>query len=149
MTGSDEIHRGRCYCGASRVSARGAPRTVAYCHCSDCRRITGAPVAAFAAWAPSDLMLDPTELSPFSIRSGVERWFCPTCGSPLAARWDYLPGQIYVPVGLFDHAEDLAPTLHAHAGEALPWLHIQDDLPRMSSSARDGLNRMAARGKDV
>ncbi|MEM7491731.1 MAG: GFA family protein, partial [Pseudomonadota bacterium] len=110
------------------MSGRGAPRVVAYCHCIDCRRVAGAPVTAFAAWAPGDLTLTPAGLTPFSVNPGVDRWSCPTCHSPLAARWDYLPGQIYVPVGLFDRAEDLVPTMHAHGDAALPWLHIQDDL---------------------
>ncbi|MEM7487934.1 MAG: GFA family protein, partial [Pseudomonadota bacterium] len=63
-----------------------------------------------------------------------------------AARWDYLPGQIYVPVGLFDRAEDLVPTMHAHGDAALPWLHIQDDLLHLHGSARRALNETAAGG---
>ena len=41
---------GRCYCGATTISATEAPQAIAYCHCGDCRRVTGAPVAAFAAF---------------------------------------------------------------------------------------------------
>ncbi|MEM7644219.1 MAG: GFA family protein [Pseudomonadota bacterium] len=144
MVDRDDEHAGRCYCGASTVSGRGTPLTVAYCHCTDCRRITGAPVTAFAAWAPDDLTISTSDLVPFRPRPGVERLSCPTCGSPLAARWDYLPGQVYMPVGLFDRAEDLAPVIHAHADAALPWLHITDNLPRSGASARAGLNAMAS-----
>jgi len=35
---------GGCMCGAVRYEAIGEPMTVAYCHCSSCRRHTGAPV---------------------------------------------------------------------------------------------------------
>lgn len=48
--GAAVVLTGRCYCGATTVQATLAPLTVAYCHCIDCRRVTGAQVAAFAAF---------------------------------------------------------------------------------------------------
>ena len=130
---------GRCYCGAQTISARAAPQIVTYCHYTDCRRVTGAPVAAFAAFDADDVRFDPPLGVPATPTPGVERWFCRECGSPVAARYDYLPGQVYVGLGLLDPAETLAPRLHAHAGNALPWLHIADDLPRAAGSSRDRL----------
>ncbi len=70
---------------------------------------------------------------------GVRRWTCETCGSPLAAAFDYLAGQVYVPLGIIDQADALAPVLHSHANSALPWLHIEDDLPRSPGTARTRL----------
>ena len=46
---------GRCYCGKTTIRASRPPQMVAYCHCQDCRRATGAPVAAFAAFEVEDL----------------------------------------------------------------------------------------------
>lgn len=89
--------RGRCYCGASTLAIDATPQIVTYCHCMDCSRLAGAPVAA---------------------------------------EFDYLPGQIHVPIGVLD-AADLAPSLHAYVAAQLPWLHISDDLPREGSSARE------------
>ncbi|WP_241462551.1 GFA family protein [Tateyamaria sp. ANG-S1] len=117
------------------------PLTVAYCHCSDCRRWTGAPVAAFAAFERKDVAGQLPD--PFRGAPGVERWTCPTCHAPLAAAFDYLPEQIYVPVGIIDQADRLVPKMHSHASSALPWLHIHDDLPRADASARDALNTAA------
>ena len=51
MTDAPPRFTGRCYCGGITLSAQESPQTIAYCHCTDCRRITGAPVAAFAAFA--------------------------------------------------------------------------------------------------
>lgn len=130
---------GRCYCGAVRLRARQMPQTVAYCHCSDCRRWTGAPIAAFAAFGKDDLDFTPALGAAFSATPGVKRWSCPDCGSPLAAWFDYLPGQIYVPLGLIDQADTLPPRLHSHADARLPWLHIADDLPRHDGTAGDSL----------
>lgn len=130
---------GRCYCGAKALSSDVPPDRVSYCHCEDCRRVTGAPVAAFAAFSEDALTVDPPLGPPVSHAPGVDRWFCQTCGSPLAATFAYLPGQIYVPLGLLDQADALPPELHSHADKCLPWLHIDDDLPRAAASARENL----------
>lgn len=131
---------GRCFCGAVTLAAARGPGTVAYCHCSDCCRWTGAPLPAFAAFAVDDLQATPDLGRHFRVVAGVDRWVCDTCGSPIAARFDYLPGQIYVPHGLLDQADRLPPQIHCHAGSQLPWLHIEDTLERAPASGRDSLN---------
>lgn len=128
---------GQCYCGAVRIHSKTAPRTVLYCHCSDCKRASGAPVAAFAAFDEADLSLSDAALGHFSRVAGVTRSFCRTCGSPVAGRYDYLPGQVFVSLGLLDEAERLEPELHAHHGNCLSWLKIDDGLERVSGSSRD------------
>ena len=142
---SDATVTGRCYCGAVSIAATAPPQTVTYCHCEDCKRWTGAPAPAFAAFARISLNLMP-EPQPVSHAPGVKRWFCAACGSALAATFDYLPGQVYVPLGVLDQAADMPPSLHCHAGSALPWLHIDDDLPRADASGRNVLST-ANRGR--
>ena len=133
---SDPLH-GRCYCGAVHVTARSQPLTGAYCHCSDCRRLSGAPVSAFAAFAPEQLDWSPALQEGVSHSEGVRRWFCQACGTQLAAHYAYLPDQVYLPIGLFEDAATLVPESHSHAGSRLPWLHLSDDLPRAEASNRD------------
>ncbi|WP_299690168.1 GFA family protein [uncultured Tateyamaria sp.] len=118
-------------------------QTVAYCHCRDCRRWTGGPVAAFAAFDRTALTATPPLPAPASHSAGVERWNCTACGSPLAAQFDYLPTQVYVPLGILDQIDAAAPQLHCHAESAPRWLHIADDLPRQTGSARDTLSDAA------
>ncbi|SFK82874.1 Uncharacterized conserved protein [Shimia haliotis] len=131
---------GRCYCGAVLLRSDTPPATVAYCHCSDCRRWTGAPLPAFAALSTTDLHTSPDQGVGVSHSKGVTRWNCTSCGSPLMARFEYLPNQVYVPLGLLDQAADLPPALHCHANAAYPWLHVDDDTPRITGTARDTLN---------
>jgi hypothetical protein len=132
---------GRCYCGASKLHATLCPTAIGYCHCTDCRRVTGAPVAAFAAFATSAVTFLPNEGRAVHVNPGVTRSFCETCGSPLSGRYDYLPDTVYVPLGLLDQADGFSPELHAHYGSKLAWLHLDDDLERHSGSARSRLNR--------
>lgn len=131
---------GRCYCGAHSLRIDAQATVVAYCHCSDCRRWTGAATPAFAAFPETAFVISPKSPTPVSHAKGVDRWFCPDCGSALAARFDYLPDQIYVPLGILDQAGDLAPQLHCHWDSRLAWLHSSDDLPIEANSARDALN---------
>lgn len=132
--------KGRCYCGAVQLRAPQEPLIVAYCHCRSCRRQTGAPVAAFAAFKSSDVEVVPGDLPFAAVSNGVARHFCGDCGSPIMARYDYLPDQVYVPVGLFDDAAALVPAVHAHEGERLPWLCLTDNAPRIEASSRNVLN---------
>ena len=132
---------GRCYCGKIEISAPAEPQVVTYCHCKDCKRASGAPIAAFAGFAVKDVSFEPPLSTYASVAKDVKRWFCPDCGSPVAAIYDYLPGQIYVGLGLLDQADRLEPQGHAHADSILPWLHLKDSLPRSKDSARDRLSR--------
>ena len=130
---------GRCYCGAFSLSADIAPLTVAYCHCADCRRVSGAPVSTFAAFEEGTIQITPEPTHSTQVAEGVQRWFCQHCGTHLKASYAYIPGQLYVPIGLLDQAEELRPESHSHAGSKLSWLHLKDDLPRSDGSGRDRL----------
>jgi hypothetical protein len=130
---------GRCYCGKTTFSATNYPYITTYCHCSDCRRLSGAPAAAHCAFTPADLNITPAPHHAAAVTKGVERWFCEHCGTALAATYDYLPDQVYVPLGVIDQINEISPQFHCHAESMLPWLEIDDDLPRSSDSGRDVL----------
>lgn len=138
---TDKDLTGRCYCGAVTLRASQSPQTIAYCHCNDCRRWTSAPVAAFAAFDESAVVFTPDEGQQVSINAGVTRTFCSSCGSPLTGRYDYLPGQVYIGVSLFDQSDDLAPNIHTHESAKLKWLHIEDSLERISETGRSALSK--------
>ena len=83
----------------------------------------------------------PNEGRVASVTPGATRSFCEGCGSALAGRYDYLPGTVYVALGLLDQADALAPERHSHHDERLTWLHIDDNLERSAGSARAHLER--------
>jgi hypothetical protein len=53
---------GRCYFGATTICTTQKPLAIAYCHCIDCRRATGAPVAVFAAFNEAAVTFTPNAL---------------------------------------------------------------------------------------
>ncbi len=123
------LHTGGCRCGAVRFEATGEPLSVGYCHCSDCRRATGAPVAAFVGFQADDVSLGGDTLRTFE-NGAVTRSFCGTCGSPVAYIDQRLEGRVYFMLGAMDMPASYKPTLHAYVREQLPYVHMPDGLER-------------------
>ena len=121
-----ETVTGACRCGAVRFAA-GPALSVSYCHCTDCRKATAAPVSIFVEIDPETLVI---EGEPAAYRTpDVTRSFCGACGTPLAYADERLEGRLWLMLGALDAPERFAPELHAFASEALPWFHIADELP--------------------
>ena len=125
---------GRCFCGFVRYAAEGAPRDETNCHCSICRRTSGAP---FVAWAtvPAASFRVLAGL-PHSFRSSEHgtRTFCPRCGTPLTFRSDHSPDEIDVTIGSLVDPGSLPPKDHTHTGSKLPWVVLADGLPAYPGS---------------
>lgn len=133
---SDTSNSGRCRCGTYRFRVSAEPIQVSYCHCSDCRRATGAPVTVFAGFREDEVELLGEEAAVHRPAPEVERLFCSRCGTPIGYRDLRLPDEIYYYLGLLDEPSRLVPQLHAFETERLAWLHIVDDLPRFERFSR-------------
>lgn len=123
-------HTGGCRCGAIKFEASADPFYTSYCHCSDCRRATGAPVAAFVGFRTKDVTFRGSEASTYG-EYPVKRSFCAVCGAPIAYRDARIDDQVFFMLGAMDRPENYAPTVHGYVGEQLPFLHVDDELPRM------------------
>ena len=104
---SAALHSGGCRCGAGARSKRsGEPLSVGYCHCSDCRRATGAPVSAFVGFRADEVSLAGETLQNVRERRGdpqllwrlrlADRLYRPASGGAgvLHARRHGPPGQL-------------------------------------------------------
>ncbi len=67
----------------------------------------------------------------------MTRGFCGRCGTPLTYQAERYPGEVHVYVCTLDRPQDFVPQSHVHTGEQLPWLHLDDDLPRYVTTSRD------------
>jgi GNAT superfamily N-acetyltransferase len=121
---------GGCLCGAVRYRAVAAPRRVTHCHCGLCRRAGGAPFVTWATFAAADLAV--TQGVPAERRSSPRavRSFCAACGTALTFREDACPDLVDVTVGSLDRPELVTPLDHIHTASKLPWLRLNDRLPR-------------------
>ncbi len=122
-------YAGGCLCGAVRWRAEELPVEVTHCHCTTCRRASGAPVVTWATFARAAVTMTgaPAErrATPDAVRS-----FCRDCGTPLAFSERARPAMIDLTAGSMDDPEQLRPTGHIWARSALTWLPIDDELPR-------------------
>ena len=100
---------GGCYCGKVRYEVNGTPNNSYFCHCRQCRKLTGSAHATNMQIAPESVnyLTGKEFVSQFSCESGraFSNAFCQVCGSGLpflgkSGEW------MYVPVGSLDEAPE-------------------------------------------
>ena len=131
-------HPGRCLCGAVRFVAHGPPRWVAHCHCESCRRATSSPFTTYAGYLRRQVSWTGTPAAVFHSSPGVERSFCTRCGSPIGFAGERWPGEIHLFEPSFEDPKVFSPSVHVHAQEQLPWVYLDDHLPRFARTPREG-----------
>ena len=103
--------RGGCYCGRIRYEAASV-FDVVYCHCTICRRISGAPVYAGIAVPKGDFRVVSGEPTSFASSDHGMRWFCPICGTQLQCT-DSQSDYVGVPIGTLDEpGSSVRPQIH-------------------------------------
>lgn len=121
---------GGCQCGAIRYQLDGKPEYVSYCHCVDCRKATGALMVTYAVHEIEQVHFN-GERKTYTSTPGVQRTFCPACGTPLSyeAEWQ---GRIVIGVfvGTLDNADALPPEMHVFDIDRVSWFDVADHLPR-------------------
>lgn len=120
---------GGCLCGAVRYRIDAGDGIVDYCHCRTCQRAGGAPVVAWVQVAPERFVVTRGETGRFASSPDCDRHFCGRCGSPLYMT-DHEGRSVGVTVASLDEPERLRPESHGWTAARMPWLVMDDDLPR-------------------
>jgi hypothetical protein len=122
--------RGSCACGGVRFEIE-AVRSMTHCHCSNCRKLSGATFATYAHvekakfhWLSGHELIATYESAPGSFRS-----FCRRCSSLVPGQAPYLE-TVSVPAGLLDDDPGVKPRLHVFTSSKAPWWAIDDGLPQ-------------------
>ncbi|MEM9147788.1 MAG: GFA family protein [Pseudomonadota bacterium] len=117
---------GRCLCGAVTFAWSARPLWAGHCHCETCRRTCSAPVTSFFGVANGAWEWTGAKPLVFSSSPGRRRYFCGTCGSPMAYEGDHFPDEIHFYAAAMDNPEDFDPRNSFHRRERLSWLHMED-----------------------
>ncbi len=124
----------RCACGGVSVNVRGPVLSMLMCSCEDCQKATGSGHSAFALFSVADVTMTGDTRSferPSNSGARFTRWFCPTCGTPLAGRSSRATEVRVVPVGLFGRAGDwYRPNQLIFARSHHDWDLVDAALPR-------------------
>lgn len=93
-----------CYCGAVRlcVDVSKPPLSVSICHCTTCRRLTGASFLTNLMLPAEALTIEPADAALITLQTSkhVSRHRCASCCSPVYATLG--KGRVVVPASLFD-----------------------------------------------
>ncbi|VXC96254.1 MULTISPECIES: GFA family protein [unclassified Bosea (in: a-proteobacteria)] len=121
---------GRCLCGAVSYSVTDAFDYAMNCHCSQCRRTTGAAFKPFAGIVRREL--DVTQGTDALLRYGSDETHdvhCRRCGSLLysVVREGAF---VHVTLGTLTDAPSIRPAAHIFVGSKAPWFEITDALPQ-------------------
>jgi len=135
---AEPMHEGGCLCGGVRYRAGGAPLWVAHCHCESCRRHTGAVMTSFVGYLKPQVAFTRGTPLVHESSAGVWRRSCADCGTPLSYEATRSAGETHLYLATLDQPAGIRPTLHVFTAEAVPWLEIDDGLPRYPGLSRDG-----------
>lgn len=122
---------GGCHCGAVRyVIADGAsPHHVAACHCTDCRRASGAPLVGWALFDRENVAVTGAAKI-YRSSEQAERLFCGDCGSGLFyVNEAMFPGGIDVQIATLDDPDAVPAQAQIQTAERIGWVARLHELP--------------------
>jgi hypothetical protein len=128
---------GRCQCGAVSYAVADEFAYAANCHCSDCRRMTGAAFKSFAGIEVSKFRVVSGRESIKRIGDGSYDARCDRCGSFLFSV--VRDGMfVHVNMGTLADTPTIRPREHIFVRSKAPWFTITDDLPQYWTHIADG-----------
>jgi len=132
IEGSSPISRlnGSCLCGHVRYEVKDQFRYALNCHCSQCRRATGAAFKPFGG-IERYLFKITAGLSSLLIYGGDQAHdgHCGKCGSLLYSLVQQA-SMVHVTLGSLIDPPSIRPSAHIFVGSKAPWYTITDDLPQ-------------------
>ena len=123
--------RGACLCGAVRYEIEGKVSGIGMCHCSVCRKASGAVSNAALVTAARSFrwVSGEDQLKSYSRPSGYTTTFCTSCGSPMPRRHEN--GKVVMlPAGSLDDDPGTGVAQHIFVGSKAGWDEIAGDAPQ-------------------
>jgi len=122
--------KGQCHCGAVHYEMPAQTIHKALCHCSDCRRHSGAPAVAWGLVSKDQLKVE-GETKEYASSDNGRRHFCPECGTALFYTNDVIfPGQIDVQIATLDDPDAIRPDAQIQVAERIGWMERAHELPQ-------------------
>jgi hypothetical protein len=121
--------RGGCLCGGVRYDVELPFSDANYCHCSRCRKHSGAE-ASVQARAPREqftLISGKELIRVYEPDDGAVRAFCSVCGSSLFGRRWPEGDEIAIRMGTLDDDPEIRPEFRTVVDDRAPWAELPDD----------------------
>lgn len=134
----NRIVEGGCACGSIRYRWSGQPDHESYCHCTICRRASGAPVVAWITVAADSFQFIQGRPARFDSSERAFRQFCPLCGTQLTFHDRDDPARVDVTTASLDDPDTFPPKDHIWTRSRIRWFEVADTLPRFETRREDG-----------
>jgi hypothetical protein len=138
---TQRTYSGGCQCGAVRYEAAGDPQKIHYCHCRMCQKAVGNLFATLVPFRRADVSFSRAAPKSYRSSSVAERGFCGECGTPLSFAYLDSPW-LCLTLGSLDQPAAARPEVHYGVESQVPWLRVDDDLPRVRTDEDDGIGRL-------
>ena len=120
---------GSCLCGQIQYQLAGAPIFLNHCHCTMCRKASGAAFGSFLhadgrqfAWTAGQELIETWQSSPGNFRP-----FCKVCGSRVPVLEED-GAHVIIPAGTLDQDPAVRPIVHFHVQSKAPWYTMTDGI---------------------
>lgn len=121
---------GGCHCGAIRYEVSGDPLTHSLCHCTDCRRHSGAPMVGWTMYPAASLRVTRGTPKVYVSSEQARRHFCADCGTGLFYFNDsMLPDIVDVQSATYDDPDAVPARGHVQVAERIRWMANAHELP--------------------
>jgi len=133
-----ERAEGGCLCKSVRYLVTGAPLSSIICHCSSCRKASGAPSVGWLTFHVGKFELLAGELRSFQSSAGVTRKFCGVCGSPITYENHRDPETIDVTTASLDSPDRFPPVREVWVEHKLAWEVTNESLDQFPTTSGEG-----------
>jgi hypothetical protein len=130
--------RGTCLCGGVRFELTEAPAAVRFCHCTNCKKLSGGSGTANARVRPAGIRLLAGEelLRSYQPDEGSSKTFCSRCGSNVFGGGWPDAEEVSVRLTTLEAPADWQPQAHNYVRSVASWETLPDDgLPRFETRA--------------
>lgn len=123
------VLEGGCLCGRTRWRTSGPVLHRVHCHCSLCRKGSGAVDVPWITVERRHFAWTGEPPALYRSTAKGERSFCPVCGTKLTFVHDDVPDDVDIAVGSLDDIEAGYPLTQIHGESRIAWLAVDPHLP--------------------
>lgn len=121
---------GGCHCGAIRYKIDGELLAHALCHCSDCRRHSGAPMVGWTMYPQGAVRIVKGQPKVYESSKHGRRHFCADCGTGLLyTNAEMPPGIVGIQSATYDDPDAAPARAHIQVAERVRWMARAHELP--------------------
>ena len=140
--------KGSCLCGDITWEFDGPPSHLVNCHCSMCRKASGAGFVTYAVTAAASFRFTTGEdkIAHYQSSAGFNRGHCPRCGSVTP---DISGDLAVLPAGSVEGDIDHELDCHMFVANKAPWIEITDTAPQFDAYPPEfGMEAVASESRE-